>query len=180
MLDAENDHLTAVLAGQPSHGDVVLQEDGSFVYTPETDFSGIVTFHYRAHDSQAQSNVAIVTLDVMPEPNQAPTAAGDAYTTTINVILTVPAPGVLGNDNDGDGDILTAVLVSGPIHGQLSLGMDGSFTYAPDTDFSGQDNFTYQAFDGLDYSDPAMVIITVEPGPPAKEFLVYLPVILQP
>ena len=44
-------------------------------------------------------------------------AVDDAYSVTENTTLTVPAPGVLGNDTDPDGDTLTAVLVSAPQHG---------------------------------------------------------------
>ena len=51
--------------------------------------------------------------------NQAPTAAADTYTTNEDTPLTVPAPGVLGNDTDSDGNPLTASVVagSGPAHG---------------------------------------------------------------
>ena len=62
--------------------------------------------------------------------------------------LTVAAPGVLGNDTDADGDPLTAVLVSGPAHGTLTLNADGSFTYTPDANYNGPDSFTYKASDG--------------------------------
>ena len=41
------------------------------------------------------------------------------------------APGVLANDTDPDGDPLTAVLVTGPSHGTLTLNANGSFTYTP-------------------------------------------------
>src|SRR5262249_39659804 len=45
---------------------------------------------------------------------------------------TAPAvAGVLLNDFDPDGDPLTAVLATGPSHGQLTLNTNGSFTYTP-------------------------------------------------
>ena len=55
---------------------------------------------------------------------------------------------MLGNDSDVDGDALTAVLVSGPANGTLTLNADGSFTYTPDANFNGTDSFTYKANDG--------------------------------
>ena len=56
---------------------------------------------------------------------------------------------MLGNDADPDGEhALTAVLVSGPAHGTLTLNADGSFTYTPDANYSGPDSFTYRASDG--------------------------------
>jgi VCBS repeat-containing protein len=56
---------------------------------------------------------------------------------------------VLGNDTDpDDGDLLTAIPVDNPTNGTLALNDDGSFTYTPNTDFSGTDSFTYVANDG--------------------------------
>ena len=45
---------------------------------------------------------------------------GMPITTAEDTVLTVAAPGVLGNDSDPDGDPLTAVLVTGPSHGSLT------------------------------------------------------------
>lgn len=74
--------------------------------------------------------------------NDAPAAAGDAYSTDEYTALIVPAAGVLANDSDGEGDPLTAALVSGPDNGLLAFNSDGSFTYTPDPDFTGTDSFT--------------------------------------
>ena len=97
--------------------------------------------------------------------NQPPVAVDDAYAVTGGGVLTVPAPGVLGNDSDPDGDTLTAQLVAGPATGTLTLNPDGSFTYVPSEDaVSGPVTFTYQAFDGEDLSNVASVTITVTAG----------------
>ena len=55
---------------------------------------------------------------------------------------------MLANDTDVDGEPLTAVLVTGPPHGTLTLNADGSFTYTPDANYNGTDSFTYAANDG--------------------------------
>ncbi len=75
----------------------------------------------------------------------------------------VVSEGVLANDSDPWDDPLTAEQPSDPAHGSVSLASDGSFTYTPDGDWTGTDTFTYQASDGLWYSDPATVTITVTP-----------------
>jgi peptidoglycan/xylan/chitin deacetylase (PgdA/CDA1 family) len=93
--------------------------------------------------------------------NHLPVAAGDAYISLAGTPLSVSAPGVLANDNDGDGDVLTAVLVSDVSHGLLALNTDGSFTYTPEAGYTGSEVFTYQAYDGEDYSDAVSVSITV-------------------
>ena len=90
-----------------------------------------------------------------------PTAVDDAYLMQWNKALQIAAPGVLANDFDVNGDAISAVLVAGPDHGQLSLQANGSFTYTPDSGYSGNDSFTYQASDGSDTSDSATVSITV-------------------
>jgi len=92
-----------------------------------------------------------------------PVAANDTYDVNEDATLNVPAPGVLGNDSDADGNALQALLVSGVSHGSLTLNADGSFTYTPAANFNGADSFTYKAtHDGID-SDPATVSITVNP-----------------
>jgi VCBS repeat-containing protein len=94
-------------------------------------------------------------------PNEAPVASPDSFSTDEDLQLTVPASGVLENDTDEDGNPLSALLVSNPIHGDLNLEADGSFTYMPDSDFSGSDHFNYRATDGLALSNIVAVTITV-------------------
>jgi len=118
------------------------------------------TVSFTVNDGAANSNTATVTITVNPL-NDAPVAVDDAYATDEDTTLTVPAVGVLGNDSDVDGDPLTAVLVSGPAHGTLTLGGDGSFTYTPEANYFGPDGFTYLANDGTADSNVATVAITV-------------------
>ena len=68
---------------------------------------------------------------------------------------------MLANDSDIDGDALAVTLVDGPTHGTVTLGDDGSFEYIPETDFNGEDSFTYVASDGQAESALATVAITV-------------------
>ena len=77
----------------------------------------------------------------------------------------VGAPGVLGNDNDPEGNPLTAVLLSTTSHGTLNFNSDGSFSYTPNADFNGTDTFTYTAAN-TSGSDLGVVTIQVF-APPA-------------
>lgn len=95
----------------------------------------------------------------------APVASDDSYVTPYASPLLVEAPGVLGNDTDGEGNPLTAALVDGPEEGTLTLGVDGSFTYRPGSGFRGVDTFTYTASDDTGTSAPATVTITVGEAP---------------
>ncbi|MCM8570640.1 Ig-like domain-containing protein [Gramella jeungdoensis] len=164
--DPDGDALTAQLQTDVSNGSLNLDGDGSFTYTPNTGFSGEDTFIYIANDGELDSNEVTVTITVNPEPNQAPTATADSYSTDFETTLTVSAAnGVLSNDTDPDGDALIAQLQTDVSNGTLNLNEDGSFTYTPDTGFSGEDTFTYIANDGELDSNEVTVTITVNPEP---------------
>ena len=62
--DPDLDSLTAVLGVGPAHGDLELNPDGSFTYTPDLNFFGSDSFTYRVFDGQLHSNVATVNLDI--------------------------------------------------------------------------------------------------------------------
>ncbi|MEW2133199.1 FG-GAP-like repeat-containing protein [Streptomyces sp. NPDC005435] len=97
--------------------------------------------------------------------NRPPTAANESYSHIgADTPLVVDAPGVLGNDTDADGNTLTASVVTGPAHGTLTLGPDGSFSYQPAGAYVGSDSFTYKATDGTDDSNVATVTLGVSAG----------------
>jgi VCBS repeat-containing protein len=102
-----------------------------------------------------------ITLTPIAGCNTPPSANNDGYSTSQDTALHVPAPGVLGNDTDADGDALTAMVVSNALNGQVVLAADGSFTYTPNTGFHGTDSFTYRANDGTANSNVATATITV-------------------
>ena len=108
----------------------------------------------------------------------APIANVDAYSVDEDMPLDVlisfdldgitPLTGVLSNDTDASLAALTvppssASLVSSTSSGGLTLNADGSFSYTPNQDFSGEDTFTYKANDGTLDSNLASVTITVNP-----------------
>src|SRR3989449_2035508 len=95
---------------------------------------------------------------------RAPVAVNDSFATDEDTALTITAPGVLDNDTDIDSPALTAVVVTGPSHGALTLNANGSFTYTPAADFNGPDSFTYKANDGQADSNVATVALTINPG----------------
>jgi len=153
--------LAAVPLADAQQGALILRADGSFTYTPAPGFTGVDTFVYRADDGTAngESNAAVVTVHVSaPAP---PEAADDGYCTLAGRPLQEPAPGVLGNDVDPNGDPLTVVPLSGVSHGTLDLETDGSFTYTPDRGHVGADSFTYRADDGTARSGVATATIDV-------------------
>ena len=101
--------------------------------------------------------------------NEGPTAVDDTYETDQEVTLDVAAPGVLTNDSDPNpNDALWVDVRTGPLHGELTLNVDGSFTYVPDPGFFGEDSFEYYLLAlppemRSDYLDIGLVTITVNP-----------------
>lgn len=157
--DRENDSLTWRVVSGPRHG--TLSGTGpDLVYTPDANYHGPDRFTFAANDGRGDSNVATVDLTVTPV-NDAPVAFDDAGVTDEDGVLT---GNVLGNDADVEGDALSAELLSGPLHGTLTLDTTtGAFTYTPAANFYGADAFTYRVADGSADGNVATVAVTINP-----------------
>ena len=105
---------------------------------------------------------SVQSFNYKVDPVTVPIATDDSYTTYENTQLKIADPGVLGNDtNPVVGSTLTAQLISGPLHGILSLLTDGSFQYSPKQGYTGEDQFVYSASNGVAISNNATVKIEV-------------------
>ncbi len=74
--DPDGDALTSVLVVGPDHGSLVLQSNGSFLYTPEIGYTGTVTFVYRATDGGLSSSDITVTIEIVMPIVPPPTGGG--------------------------------------------------------------------------------------------------------
>jgi len=160
VTDADGDTLTTTVHTEPNNGTLHLQADGSYTYTPNTDYTGTDSFSYTVSDGQGGTAVGTVNITVSPL-NDAPVAVDDSVTTDEDT----PVRGnVLTNDTDPDGKetIQSASVVTGPANGTLEFdGATGEFTYTPNPDYNGTDSFTYTVTDGTLTSDVATVTITI-------------------
>jgi hypothetical protein len=156
--------LTAIKVSEPAHGTLALGADGAFVYTPSSGYVGPDTFTYKANDGSVDTNVAIVTITVVP-PNQPPVAGGQSVTTAQNTAVGITLAG-----SDGDGDALAYSVVSGPAHGTLS-GTAPRLTYTPAARYYGPDLFAFSVNDGQTDSEVAIVTISVVPQVSLSEAL---------
>ena len=83
-------------------------------------------------------NSDIGSFEAQSVLNSAPQARTTPTPPTRTRLLRRTRSGVLANDTDpNSADTLTAVLVSGPTNGRLTLNSDGSFTYTPNANFNG-------------------------------------------
>ena len=158
--DPDGQPLTAQLVVGQAHGTLTFNANGSFTYTPPANYNGPDEFWYQVTDGTFVSDPVVVTLTVNPV-NDAPVAGNDSYSVNEDNVLTVAASGVLANDSDIDSPTLSAVPLSGPSHGTISLNASGSFTYTPNANYNGSDSFSYKVSDGSLDSNVATVSITV-------------------
>ncbi|MCA9145020.1 MAG: DUF4347 domain-containing protein, partial [Planctomycetales bacterium] len=167
--DVDGPALQAVLVSTTANGTLTLSANGSFVYTPATDFFGIDTFTYKANDGSLDSNIATATITVT-NVNDAPIARDNGYTVSedggqiIGNVITNDSGA--GFDTDADGDTLYVLEVNGdrnlvgvPINlasgATLRIDRDGALQYDLNGQFhsltAGQianESFTYTIADG--------------------------------
>jgi hypothetical protein len=100
-----------------------------------------------------------------PVPNRRPVANDDFAGTTVDAGVLID---VVANDTDPDGNLVpgSAVATVGPTSGSLVNNGDGTFSYTPNTGFSGGDGFTYEVCDTEPLCDTGSVAITVTAGVP--------------
>ena len=158
-IDASDTLTYSITAGDADGQFTIDGSTGQLSTTGGLDFeaaaSHVLTVTVTDGDGLSDTSTVTVTVN---DVNDAPVASGDVAATLEDISVTVD---VLGNDSDVDGDVLSAVLETGPASGSVDLSSDGSFTYTPSTNFYGEDSFSYTVSDGV-LSDTATVTITVE------------------
>ncbi|NET44443.1 Ig-like domain-containing protein, partial [Okeania sp. SIO2B3] len=152
-------------------GSVSLNNDGTFTYTPPTNFSGTDTFNYTVSDGNGGTDTATVSISVTAAAptNSPPTAGADSATTTSNTSVTI---NVLANDSDPDEDdiSLTTVDSTSANNGNITVNSDNTVTYTPADGFTGTDTFTYTIDDGNGGTDLGTVTVSVNSLPPSFTF----------
>ena len=155
----DGDNVWSLISG-PANGTVVINEDGTFTYTPDEGFNGTDSFFYRVTDADGDDSTATATITVN-STNADPEAVDDGPLSTDE---DTPLTGidVLGNDTDADGDPLTVTSATSP-DGTVTINPDGTLDFTPDPDFNGPTTIEYTIDDGNGGSDTATVTINVAP-----------------
>ncbi|MEC7765239.1 MAG: Ig-like domain-containing protein [Pseudomonadota bacterium] len=158
--DPDGDPLTIINVGTATNGTVTDNGDGTVSYTPNADYVGTDTFEYTISDGNGETDTATITVVVQGDGgNQNTTdAVDDGFATAVN---TAVAGNVLANDTDPEGDTQSVTSNTDPSNGTVVVNADGTFTYTPDADFTGQDTFTYTITDDQGATDTATVTISV-------------------
>jgi len=135
----------------------------------EPDWNGVPVLGYgdaaspalRFLDAAASADLSDLYFDFHIQTNPAaPTAQDDSYPlSNPGSTLTVSTLGVMTNDSDPNHLPITAFLVEGPEHGQLTLNANGGFTYVHDGSNVLEDHFRYRVTNGTLESNLASVSI---------------------
>jgi VCBS repeat-containing protein len=140
---------------------VTIAADGSFLYTPDADFSGADDFTVTIGDGKGGFAFQLVQIAVAAV-NDAPDAATTrAVATDEDEAVTFT---ILAADRDAGVLAFSIVPGDGPAHGIAVIDAgSGEVTYTPDDDFDGEDAFVVTVGDGQGGFTTQAVTVTVAP-----------------
>jgi hypothetical protein len=142
-VDPDNDTITVISTTQPSVGAVVSNDGRSLRYRPDLASTERQTqFEYTISDGNGNTDSATVYLSLsQPEDAGPPVAGTDSFTTVKNVSVT---RNLLANDTNPAGGQLIVVGTPTCAFATCTVSPDGLLTYAPNTDYTGIESFTYR------------------------------------
>jgi len=135
----------------------------NFTYQPNADFFGSDTLEF-IYVVSAEEKRGRILFDVTPV-NDAPAIEDRTLETFSNTPITQLLEGI-----DIDGDTIVFDIYQAALNGSVTI-ENNIIVYQPNTNFVGQDEFIYQAFDGQVYSQ-ALITIEVKSMPSLSEFIV--------
>ncbi len=147
-----------------TNGDLVMNSDGTYTYTPDPGYAGLETFTYQTCDNGSPVECATATVSITVYPTGTPSvpfAQNDAYVTAVDAPIT---RSVFGNDSNL-GTVTSVNVITPPSNGGLT-GPDntGAFTYTPDASYSGPDYFVYEICNANGCSSATVSMLTFAAG----------------
>ncbi|HHF2887937.1 TPA: tandem-95 repeat protein, partial [Vibrio diabolicus] len=128
---------------------VTVNDDGSFTITPDANFNGDIDITFDINDG---TDTIVATADLTVNPvNDLPQPEDQAFTIGEDGVLTFTDQDLLDGATDIDGDDLSVegVTYTGA-DGVLTDNGDGTYSFAPNENFNGDVNFTFDVSDGTD------------------------------
>jgi hypothetical protein len=151
--DLDNDPITFRIVGQPTQG-TLTGTPPQVVYTPRSDAKGFDSFSYQVSDGTDSSNVAVVTLELVPGSSlpfiqdQVFEVSEDQSFTFQLALLDRP-------------DLFTRVIKQ-PSFGTI-LGAPPILTYRPSSNYFGGDSITVEVRDPSGLTSTAVIDFDVIP-----------------
>jgi VCBS repeat-containing protein len=158
--DPDGNPLIYSVVSGPSHGTIVMQSNGSYLYTPVDYYSGMDYITYQVCDPFGACDQATLSIEVV-FVNVNPVGEDDTFTMNEDGVLNGD---VSINDYDLNIEVLTYFLIAPPSVGTMNWNMQtGQFTYTPPANWSGNVTAVYNVCDPCNACDVAVVSITVNP-----------------
>lgn len=160
--DGNLDTSTVAILSGPINGTINSVSGFAVVYTPDPNWFGTDTIIYQIQDSTLLSDTDTLFVIVTPVED---TPVVNHDTITIPEDTTLVNTVVVSNDTDGDGnlDISSINILSGPFNGIGGTQPDGSLDYTPNLNYNGPDSIFYEVCDLTLRCDSAYLFITVTP-----------------
>lgn len=154
--------INTIQVSGPSHGTLLINPNGTYVYTPDMHYIGTDVFTYQVCDNGMPSLCATATVTInVTLFYRAPVAIDDIVNIDEDNPITID---VLNNDvyPDGSVSINDLSITAQPINGTAVIDMlTGEITYTPSPNYYGSDSFVYQICNLIGLCDEATVWITV-------------------
>ena len=152
-VDPNNAPLTFIIIDNPENGSL-SGDSPNFIYTPNNDFFGEDLFTYQAYNGQYYSETSTVTIDVENQ-NDAPIVESLNINLDEDSFVIFELSGL-----DVDGDQIDFSIASNPSNGTIDIS-DNEVSYYPFGDYNGLDQFSVLGFDGQDYSEESLIVLTI-------------------
>lgn len=148
-----------VITSQPKSGALSVEEDGTLVYTPFASFDGQDEFRYTVADNlgqQSKQATVIITTSRLPiVPDFDDVVATSKDTTIVNV-------GAAATPVEGQLDLTSLNIISGPANGTATANPDGTISYKANVGHLGPDSLQVTITDSAGrVSEPATIHFNV-------------------
>jgi gliding motility-associated-like protein len=152
--------ISTIAVSGPSNGNLTINIDGTFIYTPNNGFFGSDQFEYLVCDGAIPNlcDTALVIITVN-QVNQLPNINNEILTTNLNTAVN---GNILANDSDPDGTLgVTTVPLINPLNGSFLTDTSGNFTYTPNIGFIGNDTIVVLVCDNNNSCENDTIFISV-------------------
>ncbi|WP_415852283.1 tandem-95 repeat protein, partial [Vibrio agarivorans] len=147
--DVEGDDLTALNLTVDGNATVTTNDDGSFTITPDVDWNGDIDISFDVSDGE---NIVASGADLAVNPvNDLPQPQDQEFTVQEDGVLTFTDAHLLRGASDIEGDNLTVEGISYEgTDGVLTDNGNGTYSFAPNENFNGDVEFSFNVSDGTD------------------------------
>ncbi len=144
---------------KPHHGFAYAYDSRNIRYIPSSWFVGNDSLTYMVVDEDGDYGIAKVYITIGEREDHKPKANPDGRGTIINTPVNID---VLFNDTGLEDGGIKLLITQLPTYGNVQLGTNNIVTYTPNTNYLGEDVFSYQVCDFDNDCSSANVLVKVK------------------